>query len=382
MSIVENAGVTPSREEKSGPMSLFSDTSKPALRSAAPWRPALPAGDGTLLIIALGTALVGQAVGVFSGRRTDMGVVTSVLEDLALLGVLAFTVVSFILFIDAARRRSKTPARDILTTLFGFLFDAARLLRFARTAAIFILFAIGFGELKGLAAIGGFAWDESFMHLERWLHFGRLPHEWLRPFYDWPLAVQIVNFIYNLWYFVMIGVVLAIGIGRGGLENRFRFLFAFVASWLIGGVLIASVFSSAGPCFYGRLGFGGDYALLMARLGAIDLTHNLYALSTQNMLWESYAGGFNASPISAFPSLHVATATLIALFAWPSGWLGRMAGLAFLATILFGSVLLGWHYAVDGYAGILIALCTWKVAGFMSARLHIDNDQGLVLGDR
>ncbi len=313
---------------------------------------------------------LGSLSGLVSGRHTDMGVVTTVLGDLTTLAILALSILVLVLFVDAARRRSRHPARDILIALFGFLWDPARLARMVRTLAIFTLFAIGFGELKGLAALGGFAWDVPLMHLERAVHLGRLPHEWLRPLYDWPLAVQIVNFTYNLWYFIMIGAVLLLGIRHGSPERRFRFLFAFMTTWLVGGVLVASLMSSAGPCFYGRLGFGGDYALLMARLGAIDLTHELYALATQNQLWASHATGEHASPISAFPSLHVATATLITLLAWRSGIWSRIAALTFLGAILLGSVVLGWHYAVDGYAGIAIAVGAWSLAGFVGRRLE------------
>ena len=34
--------------------------------------------------------------------------------------------------------------------------------------------------------------------------------------------------------------------------------------------------------------------------------------------------------------------------------------LAFLICILVGSVHLAWHYAVDAYAGIIIAIILWK----------------------
>jgi membrane-associated phospholipid phosphatase len=37
-------------------------------------------------------------------------------------------------------------------------------------------------------------------------------------------------------------------------------------------------------------------------------------------------------------------------------------GFAWFAIILIGSVLLGWHYAVDGIAGILMAVGAWAVA--------------------
>jgi hypothetical protein len=37
--------------------------------------------------------------------------------------------------------------------------------------------------------------------------------------------------------------------------------------------------------------------------------------------------------------------------------------------VLIGSVNLGWHYAVDGYAGILGAIACWWVAGRMPLTL-------------
>ena len=44
-------------------------------------------------------------------------------------------------------------------------------------------------------------------------------------------------------------------------------------------------------------------------------------------------------------------------------------GIAFAAyagVILLGSVHLGWHYAVDGYAAIGIALACWWIAGVLA----------------
>ena len=36
--------------------------------------------------------------------------------------------------------------------------------------------------------------------------------------------------------------------------------------------------------------------------------------------------------------------------------------------VLLGSVLLAWHYAVDGYAGAMIALACWWLAGLWVKR--------------
>ena len=38
------------------------------------------------------------------------------------------------------------------------------------------------------------------------------------------------------------------------------------------------------------------------------------------------------------------------------------------AIILIGSVHLAWHYAVDGYAGILLAAAFWLIAGAIAGR--------------
>ncbi|MCC6206122.1 MAG: phosphatase PAP2 family protein, partial [Hyphomicrobiales bacterium] len=66
---------------------------------------------------------------------------------------------------------------------------------------------------------------------------------------------------------------------------------------------------------------------------------------------------------SAFPSMHVASAVLFALY-WRKR-APRTAPLfwAFAAVIMLGSVVLAWHYAVDGYAGALIAWAIWSLVG-------------------
>jgi hypothetical protein len=47
--------------------------------------------------------------------------------------------------------------------------------------------------------------------------------------------------------------------------------------------------------------------------------------------------------------------------------LGR-AFLAFLALMLLGSVHLGWHYAIDGYAGIAGTIVLWWGCGRLLRR--------------
>ena len=111
----------------------------------------------------------------------------------------------------------------------------------------------------------------------------------------------------------------------------------------------------------------------MAQLHAVDARTPIWALATQDTLWAGFTGAQAGSAgISAFPSMHVATATLFALAArrMHPGLFALAA--IFWAMILLGSVTLGWHYATDGYAGTLIALLMWRLAGLYGRRVPRD----------
>jgi hypothetical protein len=139
---------------------------------------------------------------------------------------------------------------------------------------------------------------------------------------------------------------------------RLRYLLAFMATWVVVGNFFAGEFISAGPAFYGFV--TGDTARFAPQLAF--LSHGAASTSSavvyQTYLWELYTSrqaGF-ASGISAFPSVHVATVTLNALFlAEYSRRLGAVA-FTYVGFIIASSVYLGWHYAIDGYAAVAAVL--------------------------
>ena len=151
---------------------------------------------------------------------------------------------------------------------------------------------------------------------------------------------------------------------------RHQYLMAFMACWFVGGFLIAMAFSSAGPCYYARIGLGDAFAPLMSALHAADARLPVWALSTQNALWDGFTGLRPGSAgISAFPSMHVATAVLMALLA---SSVHRAAGIVmwiYAGIILFGSVLLGWHYVIDGLVSIPFAVLVWRLSGAYARRV-------------
>lgn len=71
--------------------------------------------------------------------------------------------------------------------------------------------------------------------------------------------------------------------------------------------------------------------------------------NTGSVIYYQYEG------IAAMPSLHVAVCSLyFFFFKGRYKLLGWVTGI-YLCLILFGSVALGWHYLVDGYAGIFLS---------------------------
>lgn len=275
--------------------------------------------------------------------------------------------------------KSRTPASMAFNSLIAPLVgktssvSQANVVNFVHFLLAFLLFSVSFGALKtSIALLNAFAWDEVLHTADRALHFGYLPHEWLSFIVDHPFAVFVVNFFYNIWYFVILGALFFAGYSRND-PYRLRFIVALFALWLIGGFFIATAFSSAGPCFFERAGFGTDYAPLMAKLNAANAIWPIWALPTQDMLWSGFKGELSVSPgISAFPSMHVASAVLVALWAFKRNRLWGWLATGYAAAIMIGSVALAWHYAVDGYASAVLTVLIWKAVGWIIPLDHGD----------
>ncbi|MFZ5674096.1 MAG: phosphatase PAP2 family protein [Pseudomonadota bacterium] len=251
-----------------------------------------------------------------------------------------------------------------------FVHDALAPQRLANLLHVFIILSVfmsAFNTLKiFLPAMNPFQWDSTFMEWDKAVHFGVHPYQILQPLLGHPLISFGLNLFYNLWYFVMFSIWIWQATAKEDSEVRQRFLVAFMITWFLGTNVLGTIFSSVGPTFYGRLLGGPDpYLPLMTYLRETTQVLPLWSLDTQNLLWESYISGNSMiAGISAMPSMHVGSSVLLAIVAFAAGKrrLGWCLGI-FAVLIFLGSIHLAWHYAIDGYAGIAVALVGWHVAG-------------------
>lgn len=274
-----------------------------------------------------------------------------------------------VFFYMALIKRPKNLTRAFIEFYKPFIFDPKRWAKAVPTIAVMMLGFMAFTEMKSIIPLlNPYGWDVAFMELDRALHFGKDPWRLLQPLFGSATPTLILNFVYNLWFFVMFGFWLSSGWSKNDNGWERQFLLSFIWCWIIGGTILATIFSSMGPAFYDLVNAPSNpFAAQMAFLDHVNESHKVLALGAQDTLRVAYLSPSNGglSGISAMPSLHNATSTLFMLAAYRINKIFGHVMLAFLMCIIIGSVHLAWHYAVDAYLGIIIAVILWKLSAIL-----------------
>ena len=260
-------------------------------------------------------------------------------------GVVLFIVMELIGY---ARRSEEQPTRKLLSDLP----------KCAPWLVGVFLISVEIGVLtwtKVMLPLANPFWADPFLANLDHAIFRTDPWRVANASFGW--AAPLIDRAYVTWApikFATLILVLALPESR----TKTRALISYVlivASTAVGQYLL----SSGGPIFYARLGFGDRFAVLPVEP---------WVAATSSYLWTDYvrAGGDIGGGISAMPSLHVAIALWVALVM--RAYVPRVAfvGFFYFALILIGSVLLGWHYALDGIAAIAIVVVAWRCAPIAS----------------
>lgn len=219
-----------------------------------------------------------------------------------------------------------------------------------------------------LPIIHKYSMDARLASIDRFLHGGMDPWKLLQPIVGYPPITLLLDLCYNLWFGLWITLLIWQVFSTKNKFLRMRFLLTFLLVWTILGTLTATILSSTGPCYYGRLLDSPNlYGKLFDYLHKVDRVYPLSALTTQDLLWKIYTTDKLAlgGGISAMPSMHVSVAFLLLLLVWGKGRLIRFLFLIYFLLIQVGSVHLGWHYAIDGYVSILGTFGLWIFVGWL-----------------
>ena len=208
--------------------------------------------------------------------------------------------------------------------------------------------------------------DRSLADVDRLLHFGD-PWRWIHSVVPAAAMLPMLVIYFPAWLVCFFGcIALAAFHPSDSLRSRYLLSFAFVYAGL--GNVLAALGASVGPIFYDQFVGEGRFAELVLALK--DNQDAGYLFFVADRLHAAYASGAGDifSGISAMPSIHVAVATLNALFLGQINLRLGIIGWAFSALTLIGSVYFGWHYAVDGYVSILAVLLIWRATGQLTAK--------------
>lgn len=185
---------------------------------------------------------------------------------------------------------------------------------------------------------------------DRWLFGGELPTAWLQHELYGPTSPHWYDAVAAVVYashFVVIPAVAAVLWFRN--RARFQDWIRCVLLMTGTGIVIYVVYPMAPPWLAAKVGVLQE----VARIPGIGWQY-LHLDAVDTLL----GGGQAASnPVAAMPSLHAASAALVAVFWWRvAAWWGRALLALYTVSMGLSLVYTGEHYVVDVLAGWLVAL--------------------------
>ena len=318
--------------------------------SADAWRPLIPLLGFVLFFHVAVAAVLGSA---------GLPICYLPRGELRLAGVLVLVCVilgpSGLLFMRLGRdmvaqlRRRKPPAlKDRMAGLPGLVRDTSIL------AAIYLIALIAYVNLKpAIPLLNTASYDGPLESFERALFAGVLPTEWLAARSSFA-AFAFWDIVYS-WLSLFMFVSVTVALYFEGIRGGARLALAYSIGLFLD-VFFTLWFPTSGPLFVHPEWFGPLADLPSGELAAfLRLTVEQYRQSPGTV--------YACAGISAMPSYHV--------YGWVCGFLYWrrlprkvfMVGLVLTALNWASTVVLGWHYALDGLAGIVMALLvSWAVA--------------------
>jgi len=218
------------------------------------------------------------------------------------------------------------------------------------------------------------------MQLDYFLHFNRHPWAIFKTILNNEYILRKIDFLYMLWFVIQLIFCLWMA-WTSDRKLRLQFFISSMLVCMILGSLLGTFFSSAGPCYYSKVvevrDAANPYQPLLSKLFSYHESKPLWAVHNQIGLWKAKISHkwIPFGGISAMPSTHVAMAMIFMLTGWRKNKLLGIVLTLYALIIQIGSILLAWHYAINGYFSIVFTILIWKVIGKLIKRCKDFNSE-------
>jgi hypothetical protein len=231
----------------------------------------------------------------------------------------------------------------------------------AAIGIVFLQFSFSLVK-KSIPYMVPFYADPFLAELDRLIHGGADPWVWIYSWQNWVPLDELVISYFVLWAPLAIGFPILLALLETDQDRLLRYAIIYIFSWVFIGNFLALIGSSVGPVYYDRL-FATDRFLELNEMLDVHFPSGTFLGDLQRWLWESYAENLQVfgSGISAFPSVHVSTSFVVVLYAIERSRYLILPACIFLLSIFILSIFTGFHYAVDGYASLIIIAIFWFI---------------------
>lgn len=201
--------------------------------------------------------------------------------------------------------------------------------------------------------------DQELWNLDRMFFLGFDPTVFFLDLFGGQPVLRAVDWLYSNIFFASLMIAGAYFLSHPSRRIRVAFANGYAVLWLTGSWLYMLI-PSLGPAYrFPEIWLAHDQSLRM--------TQHMQALLMRN--YQNVLRAASGEPavvqlpfgIGAFPSLHVAFQTYVFLWMRRLWTPGQVLFGSFVLIIFLGSMITGWHYLVDGLAGLLLAMACYRI---------------------